>query len=54
MIGEDLEIASKTVEAHRAKIMKKMGARSVAHLIHMAHRIRLPVTEEFLGDPGGP
>ena len=46
MIGAELDITYKTVEAHRAKIMKKMGARSVAQLIHMAHLINLPGTEE--------
>lgn len=30
-----LGVSFKTIEAHRAKIMKKMGAKSVPHLIHM-------------------
>lgn len=34
-IAKDLGVSFKTVEAHRAKIMKKMQARSVPHLIHM-------------------
>ena len=34
-IAAELEVSFKTIEAHRAKIMKKMQARSVPHLIHM-------------------
>ena len=40
-IGAELGISFKTIEAHRAKIMKKMQARTVSHLIRMnlqAHR----------------
>ncbi len=36
VIGEKLGISSKTVEVHRAKIMDKMGADSVASLVRMA------------------
>jgi two-component system, LuxR family, response regulator FixJ len=34
-IAEKLGVSFKTIEAHRAKIMKKMGANNVSHLIHM-------------------
>lgn len=34
-IGKSLNVSFKTVEAHRAKIMKKMAADSVPHLIRM-------------------
>jgi FixJ family two-component response regulator len=34
-IAKKLEVSFKTIEAHRAKIMKKMDAKSVPHLIHM-------------------
>lgn len=34
-IAHELEISRRTVEAHRAKIMKKMGAPSVAHLVQL-------------------
>ena len=38
-VAQELKASFKTVEAHRAKIMKKMNARSVAHLMHMSLRI---------------
>ncbi len=34
-IAEVLDVSAKTIETHRAKIMKKMRARSVPHLIHL-------------------
>lgn len=35
-IGEQLDVSFKTIEAHRAKIMKKMEATGVPHLVRMA------------------
>ena len=35
-IALELKISFKTIEAHRARIMKKMAADSVPHLIHMS------------------
>lgn len=35
-IADELGVSFKTIEAHRAKIMKKMNAESVPHLIHMS------------------
>lgn len=35
-IADDLGVSPKTVDAHRAKIMQKMHARSVPHLIRMS------------------
>jgi FixJ family two-component response regulator len=31
----DLTLSERTVEIHRAKVMEKMGARSVAHLVKL-------------------
>lgn len=35
VIAIDLELSERTVEIHRAKVMEKMGARSVAHLVKL-------------------
>jgi FixJ family two-component response regulator len=40
-IAVKLDVSYKTIEAHRAKIMKKMDAKGVPHLIHM-----YPLTRE--------
>jgi two-component system, LuxR family, response regulator FixJ len=38
----DLDLSERTVEIHRAKVMEKMGARSVAHLV----RLHLTLTDD--------
>lgn len=35
VIAVDLKLSERTVEANRAKVMEKMGARSVAHLVKL-------------------
>jgi len=35
-IGSDLGIVEKTVKVHRARVMEKMGARSLAELVRLA------------------
>jgi DNA-binding NarL/FixJ family response regulator len=50
-VAAQLEIAVRTVETHRAKIMLKLGLHSLAELIHYAMRHRVisaPSTAEYL------
>ncbi len=35
VIAGDLDVSQRTVEIHRARVMEKMGARSLAHLVRM-------------------
>lgn len=39
-IAFDLGISLKTVKVHRAKVMEKMEARSVAALVELCHEAR--------------
>ncbi len=39
VIAMDLGVSQRTVEIHRARVMEKMGARSVAHLVRMVAKI---------------
>jgi FixJ family two-component response regulator len=41
-VGAELGISEITVKAHRGKVMRKMGANSLADLVGMALRLRLP------------
>jgi FixJ family two-component response regulator len=40
LIGAELGITERTVKAHRHQVMAKMGVRSVAELVEMAHLLR--------------
>jgi len=40
-IAERLELSHKTVEVHRAKVMQKMGARTLSQLIQMAMALHI-------------
>jgi two-component system response regulator FixJ len=40
MIAEELGVTIKTVEAHRARVMEKMGAESLAHLVRLVMAAR--------------
>ncbi len=42
VIAIDLKLSERTVEIHRAKVMEKMGARSVAHLV----KLHLTLTDD--------
>jgi FixJ family two-component response regulator len=42
VIAADLEVSQRTVEIHRARVMDKMRASSLAHLVRMVMRLRSP------------
>ena len=42
-VGGELGISEITVKAHRGNVMRKMGAESLADLVNMASRLRIPV-----------
>jgi FixJ family two-component response regulator len=46
-VGRELGISEITVKAHRGKVMQKMQADSLADLVRMASRLRLPRTPLF-------
>lgn len=47
-IAGDLNIVEKTVKVHRARVMEKMGVRSVAGLVHIAEKLQRSGCQEFL------
>ncbi len=40
VIAMDLEASQRTVEIHRARVMEKMGVRSVAKLVHAVAAVK--------------
>ena len=40
-VGDELGISEITVKAHRGKLMRKMNAESLPHLVKMAAKLRL-------------
>jgi FixJ family two-component response regulator len=48
-IAADLQIVEKTVKVHRARVMKKMGARSLAELVRLAYKYGLVDKEAASG-----
>ncbi|HUO87740.1 MAG TPA: response regulator [Rhizomicrobium sp.] len=44
-IASELAIVEKTVKVHRARVMEKMGVRSLAALVHVANRLGLGIAD---------
>jgi FixJ family two-component response regulator len=40
VIAGDLDVSQRTVEIHRARVMEKMQASSLAHLVRMVMRAK--------------
>jgi FixJ family two-component response regulator len=43
VIAMDLGVSQRTVELHRARVMRKMKVRSLAELVRMVERTRVQV-----------
>jgi len=51
-IGAELGTGEKTVKVHRARVMAKMGVRSVAELVQLAARVGIAIEPSLGGDAG--
>ena len=53
--GQRLGVTEKTVKVHRARVMRKMGANSLAGLVRMAEQLRAdsPPPDSAAGRPPG-
>ena len=47
LVGSELGISEITVKAHRGKMMRKMNARSLPDLVHMAAKLKLQTPQVF-------
>jgi FixJ family two-component response regulator len=47
-IAAELGIVEQTVKAHRARVMEKMQANSLAELVQLAEKLRLPPCSSFI------
>ena len=48
LIARNLDLSPRTVEAHRARVMQKMQAGSVAELVSLALRAGIELDEELV------
>ena len=49
-IAGDLNLSQRTIEIHRARVMQKMNARSLAHLVCAMEKHRRDVSDQNLID----
>jgi FixJ family two-component response regulator len=47
----DLGISQVTLQIHRSKVMQKMEAGSLAELVRMATKLKVPLTQESSRSP---
>jgi len=52
--GHQLGVTEKTIKVHRAHVMRKMRADSLAELVRMAERIGVQSPQPLPGSPGNP
>ena len=50
-VGAELGAAEKTIKVHRARVMQKMEASSLAELVRMADRLQPALTARSLEAP---
>jgi len=53
-IGAELGTTEKTIKMHRARVMEKMGAHSLAELVRLAERAGLGTNSNFPAAPPNP
>jgi two-component system response regulator FixJ len=46
VVAYELGVSQRTIEIHRARVMEKMQANSLAHLVRMAVMLRSDLGEE--------
>ena len=45
-IGAELRVSEKTIKVHRARVMEKMEANSLPHLVRMAQKAKIPIPDD--------
>ena len=45
-VAGELGVTEKTIKVHRGRVMQKMGAESLAELVHLAERVGIGLAQE--------